>query len=129
MKKNEFVSAKLFDELYFKYQHEIKRRVVAESNVERLREKIKELKSEENNSAEESEISKADKMFGDLGYWKREYPHKIEYYKYNLNLTGWERIYFSAKKKMWYAYCNRHLSTKEHLAIREKMKELGWVDE
>ena len=44
MRKNEFVSAKLFDELYFKYQQEIKRRVVAESNVERLREKIKELK-------------------------------------------------------------------------------------
>ena len=47
MKKNEYVSARLFDELYFKYQKEIHRRVVAESNVKRLRKKIQELKRED----------------------------------------------------------------------------------
>ena len=78
-------------------------------------------------------MSKADKMFEELGY-NKEYG-RIEFF--NDDYISFEYkddydynyILFSLKDKTIKTQCYHELSVKEHLAIHEKMKELGWLNE
>lgn len=80
-------------------------------------------------------VSKADKMFKDLGYDVKEYTSIREYgFKHRTLLYyakgGLNIVFFLDSKhvevsKNWEAepFC-----VDIHLAIHEKMKELGWIE-
>lgn len=79
-------------------------------------------------------MSKADKMFKEMGYEKEETRKSIVY---KLRL-GWKsKIVIDKEHKEYYAHAyidNENivsdvvsLCVEEHLAINEKMKELGWI--
>lgn len=72
-------------------------------------------------------MSKADKMFEELGYWGMQNSYLKKYddgYTKQIHFTNGE--YFISFPP---TYNNVLIKKKEHLAIHEKMKELGWLDE
>lgn len=72
-------------------------------------------------------MSKADKMFKELGYYQLNngYLKKYNngYTKFIAFVSGEYSISFPP------TYHRTKINKKEHLAIHEKMKELGWLDE
>lgn len=79
-------------------------------------------------------MSKADKMFEELGYKKEENEEEILY-----TLKDRWVFFFGKEFKEYYTHdyvgVNNFvgnavsINVNEHLAINEKMKELGWLDE
>ena len=75
-------------------------------------------------------MSKADKMFEELGYnkyttdWVEEivYLHRLLKTKLQIVFDTYNREYHSQQN-----YNLVTITVKEHLAIHEKMKELGWI--
>ena len=76
-------------------------------------------------------MSKADKMFEELGYVESETSDKNDIvYEYRMRKAGLE-IVFDKFNKEYCSLQNSRLVTithEEHLAIHEKMKELGWIE-
>ena len=76
-------------------------------------------------------MSKADKMFEELGYIKSTTGRVDEIvYLHRLRKTNLQ-IVFDTDNREYYSQQNDNLVTitiKEHLAINEKMKELGWIE-
>lgn len=75
-------------------------------------------------------MSKADKMFKELGYEKSETDdNNFIVYDYRTGYM-WFEIVFDKLNKEYYSQQYEDLpniTPKEHLAIHEKMKELGWI--
>ena len=78
-------------------------------------------------------MSKADKLFEELGYSKSENEEEIVY----ILKDSWT-LYFGKVFKEYCMHdypnneligCGVSITIKEHKAIHEKMKELGWLDE
>lgn len=67
-------------------------------------------------------MSKADKMFEELGYEKTEEQFKITYERYYNS-----PIIFNTQTKTINVYTN--MSMKELQSINKKCRELGWLDE
>ena len=80
-----------------------------------------------------SKLSKADKMFYELGYEKTEKSHLITYSRYCTKENDFENIHFFLENKgiktNWDSYSSKFINVKEYLAINEKVKELGWINE
>ena len=77
-------------------------------------------------------MSKADKMFEKLGYEKSE--NKIKLYTNQLQTKieyskAFYSISFIVESELVLIDGTDRLTVDEHLAIHEKMKELGWLDE
>lgn len=75
-------------------------------------------------------MSKADKMFEELGFeknvWGSEETLSIRYESENKGA-----IVFVPLNKSFYGiedFESKDIMVKEHLAIHEKLKELGWID-
>ena len=70
-------------------------------------------------------MSKADKMFEELGYRKEtRYP-----YIYYINpLKSFGISFLDGKRKEYQRHNHAITTIEEHLAIHEKMKELGWIE-
>ena len=70
-------------------------------------------------------MSKADKMFEELGYRKQE---EYTYCKKFGNIF-YHYIDFFENDKSYRKFINKgwNYTVEEHLAIHEKMKELGWI--
>lgn len=68
-------------------------------------------------------MSKADKMFEELGYKKIETDEYVEYgHRTNYTCVNlW-------KDECLYDNDSLFTSIQEHLAIHEKLKELGWIE-
>lgn len=83
-------------------------------------------------------MSKADKMFEELGFEKWDNPSPINYnrvyykkYREIDNLTT--TIVFDLSDQRYWKYHDKRdfmvvFDTHQHLAIHEKIKELGWFD-
>lgn len=75
-------------------------------------------------------MSKADKMFKELGFEKTIWgSEKTLSIRYESNNKG--AIIFVPFSKVVYGiedFESKEITVKEHLAIHEKMKELGWLD-
>ena len=77
-------------------------------------------------------MSKADEMFEELGYRKRQKGNYIEYIKANNSVNEEYVISFMMKTIMATLYVNGYLKKPlaleigELQAINEKVKELGW---
>lgn len=76
-------------------------------------------------------MSKADNMFKELGYVKSETDDiNSIVYEYKVRKVSFEIIFDKFNKE----YCSQQyeelvtITPKEHLAIHEKMKELGWIE-
>lgn len=80
-------------------------------------------------------MSKADKMFEELGYRKKQKGQYIEYIKVENSVKEEYAISFMMKTVMATLYCGGYfkkslpLDMQELQAIHEKCKELGWVGE
>ena len=74
-------------------------------------------------------MSKADKMFEELGYEKTEYGKSRICYSKELDFEGYciLAIWFDRVTKS--IKVNGHYSMQELQAINEKCKELEWLDE
>lgn len=74
-------------------------------------------------------MSKADKMFKELGYVtpKKDCINSI-IYKYRMD--GHEIVFDKLNKEYHAQYHNIvvTITAEEHLAIHEKLKELGWIE-
>ena len=66
-------------------------------------------------------MSKADKMFEEMGYKKIIDDDK---YRTVYNCYGIEIVF----ENRWKEVITDGLTIQEHLAIHEKMKELGWLE-
>ena len=71
-------------------------------------------------------MSKADKMFEEMGFKRSEelFKYKIIYHTKQTELGR-----FVVFDEAWeYVEINGTIKPKLHLAIHEKMKELGWIE-
>lgn len=69
-------------------------------------------------------MSKADKMFEELGYIKNyEVRNGVDYQSPNMSV-----IHFDKVDKLVNFYNEPHIDIKGLQAINEKCKELGWLD-
>ena len=78
-------------------------------------------------------MSKADRMFKKLGYEKEENEEEITYTIKDRWVLCFGKLF---KEYYMHDYINDELignsvsiNMNEHLAIHEKLKELGWLDE
>ena len=73
-------------------------------------------------------MSKADKMFEELGY-EIDSTYEIENHFYYCK--EWKKIDFDLERKDFYKYnlsnCRCPINMQELQAINEKCKELGWI--
>lgn len=68
-------------------------------------------------------MSKADKMFEELGFRKEtRYPY-IHYINKSFGIS-----FLDGKIKEYQRHTHAITTIEEHLAIHEKMKELGWIE-
>ena len=80
-------------------------------------------------------MSKADKMFIELGYYKTQGNDKVIFYeKYFAPTQCTETIAFDMEEKMVEISYDKDnivvaFQMDSHLAIHEKLKELGWLYE
>lgn len=72
-------------------------------------------------------MSKADKMFKKMGFKKKEDDTWVNYY------NDFTEVVFNKEVKMYTFHQSNgdivYANGINHLAIHEKMKELGWLDE
>lgn len=74
-------------------------------------------------------MSKADKMFRDRQYEKTESENYVGYKLNKQYITFWKRnCDYGGSYVTGDGYNNLNVDKGLHLAIHEKMKELGWLD-
>ncbi len=75
-------------------------------------------------------MSKADKMFEELGYKKTEDSVFAVIYEKDGYIIQFKFIFQTVEKYYFnvnlYAYCSKKITMQELQAINEKVKELGW---
>lgn len=79
-------------------------------------------------------MSKANKMFEELNFTKRESKLYITYIKKTEDDYGFDReITFHILEKVYASYFaagySKGVDPNEHLAIHQQLKELGWLNE